>query len=138
MGPAAQVLSLQNHPTWRAESGWDEGGIVPIGILDSLAPIDQAGGARLWLSGASAGSQDSMLPTPTRSSMPNPSHITSPHHPGPCWKSPRGPSRTPGTQGAAHAGWERCAFIARAGYLRGMKRDECVAPMPGRPCFTGL
>ena len=23
-------------------------------------------------------------------------------------------------------------------YLRGMKREECVAPMPGRPCFTGL
>lgn len=24
------------------------------------------------------------------------------------------------------------------GYLSGMKREECVAPMPGRPCFTGL
>eukprot|EP00850_Spirogloea_muscicola_P002807 SM000011S18985 [mRNA] locus=s11:186395:190464:+ [translate_table: standard] len=23
-------------------------------------------------------------------------------------------------------------------YLSGMKRDECVAPMPGRPCFTGF
>lgn len=22
-------------------------------------------------------------------------------------------------------------------YLRGMNRDECVAPIPGRPCFTG-
>lgn len=23
-------------------------------------------------------------------------------------------------------------------YLSGMKREEWVAPMPGRPCFTGL
>lgn len=23
-------------------------------------------------------------------------------------------------------------------YFRGMKRDECVAPIPGRPCLTGL
>jgi hypothetical protein len=23
-------------------------------------------------------------------------------------------------------------------YLSGMKREECVAPIPGRPCFTGL
>ena len=23
-------------------------------------------------------------------------------------------------------------------YLRGIKRDEWVAPMPGRPCLTGL
>ena len=26
----------------------------------------------------------------------------------------------------------------RAAYLRGMNREECVAPMPGLPCFTGL
>ena len=25
-----------------------------------------------------------------------------------------------------------------AAYFSGMKREECVAPMPGRPCFTGL
>lgn len=30
------------------------------------------------------------------------------------------------------------AALLCGGYLRGMKRDECVAPMPGRPCFTGL
>ena len=23
-------------------------------------------------------------------------------------------------------------------YLSGMKREECVAPIPGRPCLTGL
>lgn len=23
-------------------------------------------------------------------------------------------------------------------YLSGIKREECVAPIPGRPCFTGL
>jgi len=23
-------------------------------------------------------------------------------------------------------------------YLSGIKRDECVAPIPGRPCLTGL
>lgn len=26
----------------------------------------------------------------------------------------------------------------RPSYLRGMKREECVAPIPGRPCLTGL
>jgi hypothetical protein len=27
---------------------------------------------------------------------------------------------------------------AAAAHFRGMKRELCVAPMPGRPCFTGL
>jgi hypothetical protein len=25
-----------------------------------------------------------------------------------------------------------------AAHFSGMKREECVAPIPGRPCFTGL
>lgn len=29
-----------------------------------------------------------------------------------------------------------CSLLGR--YLSGMKREEWVAPMPGRPCFTGL
>lgn len=29
-------------------------------------------------------------------------------------------------------------FCPRIFYFNGMKRDECVAPIPGRPCFTGL
>lgn len=28
--------------------------------------------------------------------------------------------------------------FVRIVYLRGMKRDEWVAPIPGRPCLTGL
>lgn len=38
----------------------------------------------------------------------------------------------------------RCSVLTRAchgqslAHFRGMKREECVAPMPGRPCRTGL
>lgn len=42
-----------------------------------------------------------------------------------------------GSAGQTRGEVRLCLYWPR-GYLRGMKREEWVAPMPGRPCFTGL
>ena len=31
-----------------------------------------------------------------------------------------------------------CEMVINGVHFKGMNRDECVAPIPGRPCFTGL
>eukprot|EP00850_Spirogloea_muscicola_P005644 SM000026S08893 [mRNA] locus=s26:315519:319069:+ [translate_table: standard] len=43
-----------------------------------------------------------------------------------------------GSRGATISFLEDTGRVRSLLYLSGMKRDECVAPMPGRPCFTGL
>lgn len=46
----------------------------------------------------------------------------------------KGPQRQPQTLQHPPA----LHLSARPAYLSGMKREEWVAPIPGRPCFTGL
>lgn len=84
----------------------------------------------LLLSGAipvsTAGNQGHLLPS------------TGPNHAPP--EPPTGEQAQPhGREGTVRLATRKgCVFIGRTGYLRGMKRDEWVAPMPGLPCFTGL